>query len=52
MAHGYIEPGKHIYVPEDPDPLRDGLYRGFWAHRQQPKPQPETQQEAPDGPKA
>lgn len=40
-----------IYVPEDPDPLRDGLYRGFWAHRQplkppQPKPQP---QEAPDG---
>jgi hypothetical protein len=21
-----------IYVPEDPDPLRDGLYRGFHEH--------------------
>jgi hypothetical protein len=33
MAHGYIEPGKHIYVPEDPDPLRDGLYAGYHAHK-------------------
>lgn len=22
----------HIYVPEDPDALRDGLYRGFHEH--------------------
>ena len=22
-----------IYVPEDRDDLRDGLFRGFWAHR-------------------
>lgn len=21
------------YVPEDPDDLRDGLFKGFWAHR-------------------
>ena len=22
-----------VYQPGDPDPLRDGLLRGFWAHR-------------------
>lgn len=40
-----------IYVPEDPDPLRDGLHRGFWSHRQQqPPPRPQQQQEdRPDG---
>jgi len=27
------EPPPHIYVPEDKDDLRDGLFRGFWAHR-------------------
>jgi len=25
-----------IYQPGDPDPLRDGLLRGFHAHRKQP----------------
>lgn len=28
--HGSAE---HIYVPEDRDDLRDGLFRGFHAHR-------------------
>jgi hypothetical protein len=23
----------YIYQPGDPDPLRDGLLKGFWAHR-------------------
>jgi len=26
-----VEPAK-VYVPEDPDPLRDGLYAGYWRH--------------------
>lgn len=25
-----------IYTPETPDALRDGLFRGFWAHREKP----------------
>lgn len=32
------EPAPHIYLPSDPDPLRDGLFKGFWAHL---KPAPE-----------
>lgn len=36
-AHG----APHIYVPEDPDPLRDGLYRGYYAHLTPPQTPPE-----------
>ena len=32
-----------IYVPEDPDELRDGLLRGFWAHRTKP-PKPDEKE--------
>lgn len=31
---------QHIYVPSDPDPLRDGLFKGFWAHRNQTQKTP------------
>lgn len=31
----------HIYVPEDRDDLRDGLYRGYYAHMTTPQTPPE-----------
>jgi hypothetical protein len=33
MRDYYATPAGHPYAPTDPDPLRDGLLRGFWAHR-------------------
>lgn len=35
------EPKPHVYVPEDKDDLRDGLYRGFYAHLTPPQAPPE-----------
>jgi hypothetical protein len=26
-------PPPKVYEPGDPDPLRDGLFEGFWRHR-------------------
>ena len=34
------QPKPHVYVPEDPDALRDGLFKGFWAHRNQTQKTP------------
>lgn len=36
------EPDKHIYLPTDPDPLRDGLYKGYYAHLVPPQEPPKN----------
>jgi hypothetical protein len=36
-----------IYTPETPDPLRDGLYRGFYAHLNPPREPPKPAKDKP-----